>query len=121
MKFIIKLFPEIIVKSRPVRKQFISQLRKNLKKVLSPIINDPKISGTWDHIELNIDDNSDCVRSQQENLIIDKLQATPGIEFVLKVNSHSFESIDDIANIVVAEYSDIVKDKKMNMAESIFF
>ncbi len=107
MKFVIKLFPEIIVKSRPVRKQFISQLRKNLKKVLSPIIDAPKIYGSWDLIELDIDD---C-HIHLEDSVIEKLRNTPGIDFILKVNEHSFESIDDIANIVISEYSSKVKDK----------
>ncbi len=69
MKFVIKLFPEIIVKSRPVRKQFISQLKKNLKKILSLIVESPNIYGSWDLIELSIDD---C-ESQFEPLVVQKL------------------------------------------------
>jgi len=107
MKFVIKLFPEIIVKSRPVRKQFISQLRKNLKKVIAPIIENARISGSWDLIELDIDDAD----SASEAILVEKLKTTPGIDFFLKVKEHSFESIDDIANIVIAEYSSVVKDK----------
>lgn len=41
MKFIVKLFPEIIIKSKPVRKKFIKQLRDNLRKLLIPI--DPEL------------------------------------------------------------------------------
>ncbi|MCF6192794.1 MAG: tRNA 4-thiouridine(8) synthase ThiI [Kangiellaceae bacterium] len=107
MKFVIKLFPEIIVKSRPVRKQFISQLRKNLKKILTPIVDNPKISGSWDLIELDIDDE----QMARESVIVDKLQTTPGIDFFLKVNQHSFESIDDIAKIVIDEYAEAIKGK----------
>jgi thiamine biosynthesis protein ThiI len=107
MKFVIKLFPEIIVKSRPVRKQFIAQLRKNLKKVLSPIIQDLKITGTWDFIELDI---AEC-DGHLEQQIIDRLQSTPGIDFILKVKPHEFESIDDIAKIVIQEFSAKVQHK----------
>lgn len=107
MKFVIKVFPEIIVKSRPVRKQFISQLRKNLKKVLSPIVQEPKIIGTWDVIELDLTIESD----DQESQVIERLKSTPGIEFVLKVDEHPFETIDDIANVVIAEFADKVKHK----------
>lgn len=107
MKFVIKLFPEIIVKSRPVRKQFIAQLRKNLKKVLKPIVEHPEITGSWDLIELDIAKSDDHLEQQ----IIDRLQSTPGIDFILKVNPHTFESVDDIANIVIEEFSNKVQGK----------
>jgi tRNA uracil 4-sulfurtransferase len=107
MKFVIKLFPEIIVKSRPVRKQFISQLRKNLKKVLSSIVDNPQLKGTWDFIELEIDQQDD----QLEDQILARLQSTPGIEFILKVNQHEFSCIDDICNIAVEEFSQQVNNK----------
>lgn len=34
MKLIVKVFPEITIKSRPVRKRFIKQLAKNIRTVL---------------------------------------------------------------------------------------
>jgi len=107
MKFAIKLFPEIIVKSRLVRKQFISQLRKNLKKILKPILKEPKIFGTWDLIELDTDPSEDHLEQQ----VIDRLRSTPGIDFILKVKPFDFESIDDISNIVIQEFADKVKHK----------
>ena len=107
MKFAIKLFPEIIVKSRPVRKQFISQLRKNLKKVLAPILDEVNISGSWDLIELDINQNEEHLAEQ----VISRLQTTPGIDFFLKVKPFEFESIDDIANVVIKEFADKVKGK----------
>ena len=107
MKFVIKLFPEIIVKSRPVRKQFISQLKKNLKKILKPIVEDFELFGSWDLIELEVPEKF----AYKEIQIVQKLTSTPGIEFVLKVNSHSFQSIDDITEIVINEFKDQVQDK----------
>jgi len=107
MKFVIKLFPEIIVKSRPVRKQFIAQLRKNLKKVLNLLVEHPGITGSWDFIELDIAEADEHLEQQ----IIDRLQSTPGIDFILKVKPHGFKSIDDIANIVIEEFSNKVQGK----------
>ncbi len=107
MKFVIKLFPEIIVKSRPVRKQFIAQLRKNLKKVLSPITKNAEITGSWDLIELDIAQPDEHL----EQPIINRLQSTPGIDFILKVKPYAFDSIDDIANIVIKEFSTKVQNK----------
>jgi thiamine biosynthesis protein ThiI len=112
MKFVIKLFPEIIVKSRPVRKQFISQLRKNLKKVLLPIIEHPQIHGTWDRIEVDLKDSE----LHLENQVIDILQRTPGIEFILKVSTHQLSAnvstyLDDISQVVIQQYQSKVKGK----------
>ncbi|MEP2789900.1 MAG: THUMP domain-containing protein, partial [Kangiellaceae bacterium] len=107
MKFVIKLFPEIIVKSRPVRKQFIAQLRKNLKKVLGPIVENPKLKGTWDFIELDIDEHEESL----ESLVLARLQSTPGIEFILKVNEHQFNSVEDICQIAVKEFSQKIDGK----------
>ncbi|WP_288404139.1 hypothetical protein, partial [uncultured Pseudomonas sp.] len=41
MKLIIKVFPEITIKSRPVRKNFIRQLVKNIRVVLRDL--DPDV------------------------------------------------------------------------------
>jgi len=112
MKFVIKLFPEIIVKSRPVRKQFISQLRKNLKKILSAIIEQPQVHGTWDRLEVDLKQDDYHLESQ----LIDILQRTPGIEFILKVTTYQLSAnvsnyMDEIALIVVEQYKDKVENK----------
>lgn len=107
MKFVIKLFPEIIVKSRPVRKRLISQLKKNLRKVLLPVSDTIEISGAWDFVEVNLD-SEDAALGEQ---ILYKLKQTPGIDFILKVKAHEYETLEDIADITVREYAEIVKDK----------
>ena len=113
MKFVIKLFPEIIVKSKPVRKRFISQLKKNLKKVLSPIDESIQIHGAWDFLEVLFDD-SNLPKGESDRIavqILERLRNTPGIDFIQKVNSHDFETLEDIADIVIAEYAEQVKGK----------
>ncbi len=112
MKFVIKLFPEIIVKSKPVRKRLISQLKKNLRKLLTRIHPDMIISGSWDFVEVRLDESH--VKAQCPSLtnqILDCLKNTPGIDFILEVKTHSFESLDDIADITVTEYAPLVKNK----------
>lgn len=107
MKLVIKLFPEIIVKSRPVRKRFINQLKKNLRKILLPLHEEIKISGSWDFVEINLEQPDQVLEEQ----ILDRLKHTPGIDFVLKVKSHQFEDLEDIAEIVVEEYAKQIKNK----------
>jgi tRNA uracil 4-sulfurtransferase len=107
MKFVIKLFPEIIVKSKPVRKRFIVQLKKNLRKILVPISENITISGSWDFIEVNLIE----AEKHLSSLVLDKLKHTSGIDFILQVKSHRFDNLDQIAEIVVAEYREQVKGK----------
>jgi thiamine biosynthesis protein ThiI len=52
MLFLVKLFPEITIKSRPVRKRFIRQLRKNLKNVLQELDEGIAVRGEWDCLEV---------------------------------------------------------------------
>ena len=57
MKFVIKLFPEITIKSKPVRKRFIIQLRRNIKDTLRYHGIDAHVQGQWDSIETIIQDD----------------------------------------------------------------
>jgi len=107
MKFVIKLFPEIIIKSKPVRKRLIAQLKKNLRKVLSPLDPEIDVSGSWDYVEVNTS-NDDAHLAER---VLQKLACTPGIDFILKVKSHGFESIEDIAAVTVTEYAEQVSGK----------
>ena len=52
MLFLVKLFPEITIKTRPLRKRFIRQLRRNIRSVLSEF--DPAVSvlAEWDNLEV---------------------------------------------------------------------
>ena len=89
MQYTIKFFPEIIIKSKPVRKQFASQLRGNIRKLLKEIDPDVEVIRDWDKI---------TVRSQQNDAesraaFISVLQNTPGIGSFLDVVEYPFEDM----------------------------
>ncbi|TQV77008.1 tRNA 4-thiouridine(8) synthase ThiI [Aliikangiella marina] len=107
MKFVIKLFPEIIVKSRPVRKRFISQLKKNLRKLMLEVDESIIVGGKWDFVEVRLENGLDHYEAE----VLQILKNTPGIDFILKVKTHEFDSLEDIVRITVDEYKEIVKDK----------
>ena len=52
MKLIVKVFPEITIKSRPVRTRFIRQLAKNIRAVLRDLDPAVVVNGVWDNLEL---------------------------------------------------------------------
>lgn len=104
MKFIVKFFPEITIKSRPVRKAFVKQLRQNLKLVLKPIDEDVTVAGNWDFIE---------VLSQKDELkdeFTEVLANVAGIAHFQFVREIRFQSLDDIVDEAEASYGEALKD-----------
>ena len=57
MKYIIKISPEITIKSKPVRKQCLLMLKNNIKKHFD--FNDIKVNVTWNRDRLNLEWSSD--------------------------------------------------------------
>lgn len=105
MKFVIKLFPEITIKSKPVRKRMVVQLRRNIKDVLKDAGIEAAIQGQWDAIEINIKDGT------QEQQTLHYLRRIPGIARVLTVKEHSFQTFDDILDIAKNTYGELIARK----------
>ena len=79
MKFIVKLFPEITIKSESVRLRFIKILTSNIRNILKNAINDVAVIRHWDFIEVRPKvENS-------ENQILELLTRIPGIHHILVV------------------------------------
>jgi thiamine biosynthesis protein ThiI len=91
MQFTVKLFPEITIKSRPVRARMVTQLRDNLLKVLRPVDPDVRVLKDWDRIEIETL-NEEPHQLQQ---IIDILQCTPGISNFLQVVDYPWRGMED--------------------------
>lgn len=91
MKFVVKLFPEITIKSKPVRQRLVKQLRQNISAVLKKEFEDVKVQGFWDKIEVNLNDDS---QEKAENLAA-TLQRIPGIANILRVQRYQIDNIDD--------------------------
>jgi thiamine biosynthesis protein ThiI len=110
MKFIVKFFPEITIKSRPVRQRLVKQLRRNIQVVLRKIYVDTKVQGFWDKIEVRIPDDEALGER-----IADALQRVPGIANVLRVQSYEFEHIDKafarIAELTIAALGNSLEGK----------
>ena len=90
MKFIIKLFPEITIKSQSVRLRFIKILTGNIRNVLKHHDDSLAVVRHWDHIE---------VRSKNEELrstIVDLLTRIPGIHHILAVEDRAYTDVHDI-------------------------
>ena len=92
MKFIIKLFPEITIKSPPVRKQLIRQLRKNIRKICQRYDPNVDIHSEWDLIHLKTE-SSDTVTL---HYLKEVLSHTPGISHCFEVAEFPLVDLDEI-------------------------
>jgi thiamine biosynthesis protein ThiI len=108
MKLVVKLFHEIIIKSRPVRKLLTKQLHYNLENILKPILNEAKVYREWDKIEIKL---PDTMEPELWLNIKERLQCIPGIDFFLRVDAHPFNTIDDIIDLCVDAYGEELKGK----------
>lgn len=98
MHFIVKVFPEIIIKSPPVRKRFIKQLRDNLRLLLSPI-GGIDVQRDWEKIEITAADTGldSNTLAEREARVADVLSRTPGIALYASVTAYPLE--DDLHSI----------------------
>src|SRR5690554_2053281 len=107
MKLILKSFAEITIKSRPVRRQFMRQLGKNIRTVLRDLDPDVKVIGEWDNLELftAIEDPA------QLQELYARLRCTPGISHFFQVLEYPLGDFDQIVQHCKAHYADLLKGR----------
>jgi thiamine biosynthesis protein ThiI len=104
-KFILKLFPEIMVKGSSAKRQMIGQLYNNLKTLLTPY-----------HEEIQIKKFNDKIEVVTPIVVVDKVRRTlldtPGIEQVLEaIQFDNMETLDAIKTKVCEVVAESLKDK----------
>lgn len=90
MKFVVKLFPEIMIKSDSVRKRFIKILTSNIRNVLLRETENVAVIRNWDFIEVR------AKVAEEAPMVLDLLKRTPGIHHILEVEEYPFETMHDI-------------------------
>ncbi|MCV9879094.1 tRNA uracil 4-sulfurtransferase ThiI [Brenneria izbisi] len=98
MKFIIKLFPEITIKSQSVRLRFIKILTGNIRNILKHHDETLAVVRHWDHIEVRAKEES------QRKAILDALTRIPGIHHILDVEERTYTDVHDIFEQTLALY-----------------
>ena len=92
LKFIVKLHPEIAIKSRSVRKRFTKVLENNIKIVLRRIDEKVQVRNNWDNISVV----TKLTGAQTRLDFIDGLQRIPGIVQFIEVTEVEFSTLDEI-------------------------
>ncbi|MBT0348992.1 tRNA 4-thiouridine(8) synthase ThiI [Morganella morganii subsp. morganii] len=105
MKFIIKLFPEITIKSQSVRLRFIKILTSNIRNVFKDLAEDVAVVRHWDYLE---------VRVKKEELgegVADRLTRIPGIHHILQVEERAFTDLHNIYEQTFEMYAASLENK----------
>ena len=111
MKLILKSFAEITIKSRPVRRQFMRQLGKNIRTVLRDLDPNVKVIGEWDNLEL-MTKLEDPAQLQE---LYTRLRCTPGIAHFFQVLEYPLGDFDDITQHCKAHYADLLKGRTFSV------
>jgi thiamine biosynthesis protein ThiI len=111
MKFIVKLFPEITIKSRPVRRRLIARLQNNLQILLKREYQDITVSGFWDKLEVVLPQEGLSHRDE----VIAIMQRVPGVSHFLEVAEHELGDFDDAFKKTLAVYAPIIEGKSFKV------
>lgn len=107
MHFIVKVFPEIFVKSAPVRKRFIKHLRDNLRRLMVQVDAPVEVKNDWEKLEILAPGASDNIIAQ----VADILGRTPGIGNYSLIKAYPLGDLDDIFHKVLPHWRDALAGK----------
>ena len=92
LEFIIKLHPEISIKSKSVRKRQTLLLERNLKTILKQLDEQVEVLNNFDHLTVRSSRAEPAMRSQ----MIERLSCIPGIVSFSQMQTRSFSDLHDM-------------------------
>jgi len=107
MLFLIKLSPEITIKSRVVRRRLTRQLRRNLHRVLIELDDQIQVQSQWDAIEVETEGSGGTKPMQIE----ERLRNIPGVAQINCVEKHPLPPIGDMLELTKAAHCEGLKGK----------
>ena len=107
MLYLVKVFPEIIIKSRPVRQRFVRQLRKNIRVCLQDLDAGLQARGEWDTIEVTTSVSDSSILAQ----ITERLACIPGISNFLETEKHPLPEMEGIVELAQHYYTEQLTGK----------
>ncbi len=107
MQFIVKFFPEITIKSKPVRRKFAGQLASNIRRILRPLDPDLQVQREWDKLVITSESEDEKLRLR----LVDELARVSGIAHYLDVLEYPLGDLDDIFQRTLPVYRDRLAGK----------
>ena len=107
MLYIIRFFPEMTIKSRPVRQKLVKALRGNLRIMLERLEPGISVTGDWDILEVETASEDKNLLDQIEGVLL----CTPGIGLVMPVTKMPLPDFDGLAPPVLSEYKERLRGR----------
>ncbi|WP_205964684.1 tRNA uracil 4-sulfurtransferase ThiI [Paraglaciecola marina] len=107
MQFVIRLHPEIIIKSRQVRKRFTFLLEGNIRRIFKSNHLSVEVRASWDKFTLIVNKKS----LDKVDEVIELLQRIPGIDQIIQVEKSTFTDLDDICQQVKQAWQPLLVNK----------
>ncbi|MEH6589230.1 MAG: tRNA uracil 4-sulfurtransferase ThiI [Halioglobus sp.] len=107
MKFVVKYFPEITIKSRPVRRRFVTRLAENVRAILRDMDSEAVVVKHWDKLQIETGVVDEVLLAQMVNA----LRNCPGITYILEVAERPLGEMEEVAEQVKAVYGERLAGK----------
>lgn len=107
IEFIIKLHPEISIKSKSVRKRQTLLLERNIKTILLQVDAGVRVNNQFDHLTVSCDNDQPYIRQK----LIERLACIPGIVHFSEMQSSSFTDLHDIFEQTLAVFGSQLEGK----------
>ena len=101
MQYLVKYFSEIAIKSKPVRRRFVSQLTENLRAVLREFDPAVVVHRGWDKLRVETGETDREVLA----CMVEAMRNTPGITYVLEISKYPLCQPGEIAGKVLPVYA----------------
>lgn len=113
MYYLLKLFPEITIKSRSVRRHMTRCLTANVRNTLRPLEPRIRVQEHWDSLQVATPEGLDD-GTQAE--IQDRLARIPGIHEVQVVEEVGFRDLDDIAERLTPLWQEAIAERRFRVS-----
>ncbi len=107
MKFIVRLFPEISIKSKPVRTRLIRLVKQNIINVFKHHHLLVQGQAQWDKVILEVEGEDEELRSR----VITELSRIPGIHSFMEVLQYPFTTLDELFLKIKEQCMEEIRDK----------
>lgn len=113
MYYLLKLFPEITIKSRSVRRHMTRCLAANVRNTLRPLDPRVKVQERWDSLRVAVPDD---LSPSGQTAMRQRLTRIPGIHEVQVTEELVFDDLDDIARRLVPRWQQAIAGRRFRVS-----
>lgn len=107
MKYIVKFFPEIMIKGDAIKKKMVRRLHENVLRLLKRLDEAIVTTKYWDKIEVFVPAEQPGLVTEVERVLLN----TPGIDQVWRVRQFPIHNLDSVVEQVVPYALPLIKAK----------